>query len=410
MLVQDQILSFLKAAGPTLPAKVAKNIKTDVLIASAHLADLVSQGKVKLSNLKVGGSPLYYLPGYESQLFPFAAGNINPKDLAVLEQLKFSKVLRETDLDLLPKVALRALKDFAVPLHVRFQGQMELFWKWHMASDDDTNRVIGAILNPPVQEIAPVAVPAPSLEEPVDNAYGLEDAKGVTEEKMAEPSKPIEVSSQTELEKEVDDKKVLEKDVPDAVPEKATDKPAPKKDKIEKGERAKKKVKIISLKKELLSANGLQKKIGRVKVPVKAISKKMSVENSTEKAKEVTLKTDETSGDKQVLDKDIFLFKVTDFMKNLEIKVDEKKVIRKNAEYDFLVKVSSIVGEMRYFCKAKAKSKCDEKDLSGAYMEAQIKKLPLLFLYNNQLTKKATDMLNSGAFENVVVKKIQKDL
>ena len=137
MFVQDQILHFLRATGPTLPAKVAKNIKTEILIASAHLSDLASQGKIKISSLKIGGSPLYYLPGQESQLYNFAAGNLNPKDVQVLERLKEQKVLREKDLDLLAKVALRSLKDFAIPLQVRSQQNSELFWKWHLLSTEE---------------------------------------------------------------------------------------------------------------------------------------------------------------------------------------------------------------------------------------------------------------------------------
>ena len=92
MLDQDKILNFLKVTGPTLPTKVAKNINTDILLASAHLSDLSSQGKVKISKLKIGGSPLYYLPGDESQLYNFASGNINPKDLLVLDELKEKKI------------------------------------------------------------------------------------------------------------------------------------------------------------------------------------------------------------------------------------------------------------------------------------------------------------------------------
>ena len=112
MLDQEKILNLIKSTGPILPSKVSKTIKTDILLASAHLADLVSQGKVRISKLKVGGSPLYYLLGQEDQLYPFAAGNINPKDQRVLEILKSNRVLREDDLDLLSKVALRSLKRF----------------------------------------------------------------------------------------------------------------------------------------------------------------------------------------------------------------------------------------------------------------------------------------------------------
>ena len=81
--------------------------------------------------------------------------------------------------------------------------------------------------------------------------------------------------------------------------------------------------------------------------------------------------------------------------------------MRKNAEMNFLVKVPSVVGEIIYFCKAKQKNRCDEKDLSAAYMEAQTKKLPLLFLYTKEMNKKAQEMLESDAFENAIIKKIE---
>ena len=57
--------------------------------------------------------------------------------------------------------------------------------------------------------------------------------------------------------------------------------------------------------------------------------------------------------------------------------------------------------------KAKKKKRCDEKDISAAYMQAQIKKLPLLFLYTHELSKKAQEMLESDAFKNALIKKIE---
>ena len=136
MTDQDKILQFLRMIGPTIPAKVAKHLNTQILLTSAHLSDLISQGKVKISHLKIGGTPLYYLPGQEYQLYQFAPGNLNPKDAQVLHRLKEEKVLQESDLDLLGKVSLRGLRDFAVPLHVTLNGRKELFWKWHLLSEN----------------------------------------------------------------------------------------------------------------------------------------------------------------------------------------------------------------------------------------------------------------------------------
>ena len=139
---QDKILHFLKVTGPTTPSKVAKNIGQTNLIASAYLSDLKSQGKLKISKLKVGGTPLYYLAGQEDLLYNFVEGNVNSKDIQVLEQLKKNKILRENDLELLGKVALRNLKDFAIPLHVSVRGKTELFWKWHLLPAKEANSLI----------------------------------------------------------------------------------------------------------------------------------------------------------------------------------------------------------------------------------------------------------------------------
>ena len=93
---------------------------------------------------------------------------------------------------------------------------------------------------------------------------------------------------------------------------------------------------------------------------------------------------------------------------NKEIIVQEHEIIRKN-EINLVLKVPSAVGQVTYFCKAKKKAKCDEGDLSAAYMEAQIKKLPLLFLYTHELTKKAQEMLATDAFQNAIVSKLKKE-
>ncbi|MBU1973956.1 MAG: hypothetical protein KKH52_01010, partial [Nanoarchaeota archaeon] len=196
LTAQDHILNFLRAAGPVLPAKVAKNINESILIASAHLADLVSQGKVKLTNLKVGGSPLYYLAGQEEQLHQFAAGNMNQKDYHVLEKLKTVLVLRENNLDTLSKVALRSLKDFAFPLHVTIQGKRELFWKWYLLSEQDTNNYIGQILTGsditvPSQPEVIISEPTVKIEPKV-----VEEELTIEETPEVKTVAPIEVKEQ----------------------------------------------------------------------------------------------------------------------------------------------------------------------------------------------------------------------
>ena len=313
MLDQDKILYFLRVTGPTLPGKVAKNIKTEILLASAHLSDLASQKKVKISYLKVGGSPLYYLPGQEEQLFSFAVGNLNQKDYDVLEKLKAKKILRESELDLLHKVSLRSLRDFAVPLQVAYQGKTELFWKWYLLSAEEANGLIGNMLEPKKEEASSLEiVQQPLLEKP--------------------PVAPPEAISEG-----------IEAIIP-SQPE------------------------------------ALEEKI-RKEQPRKARKKTIQSDNLLEQ--------------------------VEDYFRQKEIEIDQKEVIRKNAELNLIAKVPSVLGTVTHFCKIKKKRICDEKDLSAAYVEAQVKKLPLLFLYMGTLSKKAQELLESKVFENVIVKKVE---
>ena len=105
---------------------------------------------------------------------------------------------------------------------------------------------------------------------------------------------------------------------------------------------------------------------------------------------------------------DDFLPTAESFLADKEIIIQDREIVRKNAEVNLVIKVPSAVGAVTYFCKAKKKIKCDEGDVSAAYMEAQIKKLPLLFIYTHELTKKAQEMLATDAFQNALVAKLER--
>ncbi len=346
---QDKIMQFLRMSGPTLPTKVAKQLNTQILLASAHLSDLAAQGKVRISHLKVGGSPLYYLPGQEHQLEKYAAGNLNPKDVGVLNHLKEQKVLREAHVDLLGKVALRSLQDFAIPLHVTVEGKKEVFWKWRLLSEEETNRTIAQMLNPVSEPLVEVAVPAvmPSLSGNTSYNSGLNSSESPSDLKTGIVDLRNNGGGQAEVVRE-----------------------------------------------ELGKEVQLGAEEERRKVLLPSLAKAIDTTKQKPRVKRVREPEDE------------FFPAIERFCKRLALTIEQKETIRRNKEFELLLKVPSAVGQMTYFCKAKEKSKCDEKDVSAAYMQAQIKKLPLLFLYTGELSKKAQEMLDSGAFENAMVRKV----
>ena len=403
---QEKILQFLKMSGPTFPTKVAKNIGQDTLIASAYLSDLKAQGKVKISDLKIGASPLYYLPGQESELYKFVAGNVNPKNLQVLENLKEKQILRENNLDLLSKVALRSLKDFAIPLQVTVRGNAELFWKWYLMPAEEANQIIGTLLAEEDNVQEEVSVPEPIQEQQTK----LE----INSEELVEKDVAVlnEENNNVEIESNVEEKKVVEEiSEPEVVPEEESLSEEPKLPKKE-----------IEPEKEIKESKPEikeEKKIKQNQKDTENVTEKK--EKNKEEKEELTperveeLKEEKKNLIQKVKDKimgkskntDQFLPTVDVFFTNLDINKQQVELVRKNSEINFLIDVPSVVGKIKYFCKAKRKIRCDEKDLAAAYMEAQIKKLPLLFLFSNEITKKAEEMIESGAFENVIVKKIE---
>jgi len=48
------------------------------------------------------------------------------------------------------------------------------------------------------------------------------------------------------------------------------------------------------------------------------------------------------------------------------------------------------------------KKRCDEKDISAAYMEAEVQRLPLLFLYTGEISDKAQKIADSDRFESLL--------
>jgi len=153
-VVKDKIIEFIRQNGPVLPVKIAKAIETNILMASAHLSELTSNKQLKISSIKVGGSPLYYLPGQENQLQNFVS-NLNEKDKRAFEMLNKQKVLRDKELEPLYQVAMRSIKDFAVALQVNHNSTSEIFWKIHTLPNSEAETLIKGMVKSPEQKIQP---------------------------------------------------------------------------------------------------------------------------------------------------------------------------------------------------------------------------------------------------------------
>ncbi len=123
--IKEKILFILQKRGPSLPVHIAKETDLSILFASAFLSELFSEKKIKISNMKVGSSPVYFLFGQESMLENFSQ-HLKSKEKEAFILLKEKKFLKDEEQDPAIRVALRAIKDFAIP----FKKNEETFWRY----------------------------------------------------------------------------------------------------------------------------------------------------------------------------------------------------------------------------------------------------------------------------------------
>jgi hypothetical protein len=146
MDAKEKIIGFIRINGPSLPTGIAKKIEEDSFFVSAHLSELKEMGKIKISNVKVGGgSPLYYLPGQEAQLQKFS-DNLGEKEKKVYDLLSQKKILRDSSLVPVFRAAIRSIKDFAFPFTVNINGRKEIFWKWYTLANEEAGKLVRDLL------------------------------------------------------------------------------------------------------------------------------------------------------------------------------------------------------------------------------------------------------------------------
>jgi hypothetical protein len=197
MFDPQKVIDTIKLNGPVIPSKIAKVLGTDIIMASAVLSELLSSKKIKISKLKVGGSPVYFLPGQENKLENFK-NYLNEKDQRTVDLLKQKKVVRDRDVEPLIRVSLREIKDFAVPLQVNVNGQKEIFWKWHLLTNNEAEQVLKSILQPPKPEIKkeiPKEEPIVKEETPAPKPPAIKKEEPVVQQQetiQKEIPKPVE--------------------------------------------------------------------------------------------------------------------------------------------------------------------------------------------------------------------------
>jgi len=168
--LKQKIVNILKVNGPSLPVHIAKQTGLSILFTSAFLSELISEKKIKTSNLRVGSSALHFLEGQEQKLINFSHF-LKSKEKEAYEKLKTKKFLKDAEQEPAIRVALRAIKDFAKP----FKDNDELFWRFFDVSESEFK---------PKVKFIPKPLPSPK-----EDDLGIFDK----EKEIVEEKKSIEV-------------------------------------------------------------------------------------------------------------------------------------------------------------------------------------------------------------------------
>ncbi len=341
-LITDRVKQLVRMRGPLIPSQISKEIGTNILMASAILSELASKNDVKISSVKVGGTPLYYVPGQESKLQNYLS-SLHQKEKEAFEQLKTNGVMADTSQDPATRVALRQIKDFAKPLEANINGEPYLFWKWYLLTNEVAEVQIKKIMG---------------LDEAQEQKAGQESQ----EQQQNQPSAVIEpvVSSEMQTKTQVQMQAQQTLSQPELQPTPHT----------------------VTQQAETINPSPL---------PVPATVQQLRPQKPGVKKPVAAPATE-------------FTKTVTDFLGKNSVEV-ESTATASRSELEYVVLLPSPVGKLRYYCIAKNKKTCTDTDISSALIKGQLHKLPVLLLTKGELSKKAQELL-SKEIGSIVVKKI----
>lgn len=389
MISQEEILNLVKSKGPVLPAEIAKSIGSDILMASARLSELVDNKKLAISNIKVGSSPVYYCSGQEYKLQNFVE-NLNEKDKRAFDLIKERKILKDNELEPLMRVAIRAIKDFAAPLQVTYNNEKIVFWKWYLLDKNKTEELIKKMLQTEQEK--------KRLEEENKKKQLEEKNKQIEKEKQLNEEK---IFLEQERAKQEDEKKRIEEEKNKQI--------ELEKQKIESERR----IKEEKLNKELEEKNRLieqeKNKLEKEKKILEDKNKELERKNEISEKKNTKKQEEQkelkqAATDEQIIN-DKFFSELKRYLDEKKINIIKYSIIKKEKEIDMIIEIPSAVGRLNYYCKAKNKQRVADSDLSAAFVQGQLKKMPVLFLIKGELTKKAEELLKSEFNKGLVIKK-----
>jgi hypothetical protein len=206
--IREKILSILRIKGPTLPVHIAQETGMSMLFSSAFLSELLSDKKIKMSHMRVGNSPIYFVPGQEPQLERFS-NYLKSKERDAFILLQEKKFLKDSEQNPAIRVALREIRDFAI----HFKNNGEIIWRYFTIPESEFKQDIKPIEEHKYIEAKPKVFDKEErkLGEKIIKDIKIEDIEEIRKdneklERKEEEIKEKEEPKQIELEKEEGEK------------------------------------------------------------------------------------------------------------------------------------------------------------------------------------------------------------
>jgi len=391
---RDSILELLKNKGPMVPNEVKKALGGDTIIIGAMLAELSSRKIVKISHLKRGGSPFYYLEGQEN-LLENCIQFLSDKDKSIVEFLKSNKVVQDNKLELYQRAALRQLKDFAKEFKANTANGEVLFWRYYLISEQEVVDILNERFAPkpaPVEEATPQQT-LDSVGEKEVEAEEVSVVEPVVEsvETVEEVQNEMDTAVETVEEKELEETPVLTK-----VEENGIEVEVPETSSVKENEVESKPVEEV------------QKTETEVEPEIETTTES-NVESivepeSDDDCEEVVEKVYEEITETDLEETEFYLL-IKNYFEEKSIKVYEETQLSKDKEYEFTIGLNSSIGELKMLCRCRNKKRLNESDVAPALLRAKSRDQFLLFLTPGEFTKKSK-LLMSKEYKGLTIEQL----
>jgi len=339
---REAVVQFMQGAGPVLPIKIAKFLNLSTIFASAVLSEMVARKMMKITMASIGGSPLYYLPGQEPQMDDILGNSLGGREKQAWQLLKERMVVREKDLEPWQRVAIKSLKDFAVQIDVNLDDGNLDTFWKHHLITDDQAKLMIAEIVNQSQQV----VEAPVVNEVLDNIISNHEVTSELKEEI------LENNLQTTLVEEViETPRIIQQ-----VIEETEDEITEEDEEIETKE-------------------------------------EINEELFTDDKKEVKLDGK-------------FYKKALEFIQKSNAEIIKEFMVKKEKEFDFIIEIKTGFGRIRQLVKAKNKNSITEADISSAFGEGQLKRLPVILLTPGKLNKKAISLVEEKMKGQLIIKQI----